>query len=170
MERPFPGYDCITYFCFICYMVIKMKKYISTGLLLILFSMTAQAQDNMYSKENLEKASAEELNQYLIQAQKLKKTGGTVTIVGSSTMLVGGVLIAINRETAFYVGSITFLGGLVINAFGIPTLAKGSSRVKKVSKAWNSRSNPVQMALVPCSLYNYQTHNMLPGLLLRIRF
>jgi hypothetical protein len=150
-------------------MVLKMKKYISTGLLLILFSITAQAQD-IYSKENLEKASSEELSLYLTQAQKLKKTGGIITIVGSSTIFVGGVLIALDRETAFYVGSYMVLGGLVITAIGIPTLTKGSSRVKKVSKIWDSRYNTSIIDLVPCSFYNYQTKNMQPGISLRIRF
>jgi len=155
-----PGYE---------YDIFTMKKHVTTGLLLILFTMAGQAQD-IYSKENLEKASLEELYQYLTQARKLKKTGGTVTIVGTSTMLLGGIFIASDRETAFYVGSSMVLGGLVINLFGLPTLAKGSSRVKKVSEVWNSRSNPVQMALVPCSLYNYQTQHILPGISLRIMF
>lgn len=131
--------------------------------------MTGQGQ-GLYSQEKLEKASREDLSLYLTKAQKQKKDGGVITILGSSTVIVGGVLIAANKETSFYVGFFTGLAGLGITAIGLPILATGSSRVKKVSKLWNTKYNATLIDLVPCSLYNYRTQHIQPGITLRIKF
>jgi hypothetical protein len=146
-----------------------MKKFSIVALLLILFAIDSKTQ-GLYSQKNLEKASKEDLSLYLTKAQKQKKTGGVITIIGSSTVIVGGVLIATNRETAFYVGFFTGLAGLGITAIGLPILETGSSRVKKVTKLWNTKYNATLVDLVPCSLYNYQTQHIQPGISLRIRF
>jgi hypothetical protein len=78
-----------------------MKKFSIVALLLILFATNSKTQ-GLYSKKNLEKASVEDLSLYLTKAQKQRKTGGIITIIGSSALLVGGVLLATDRETALY--------------------------------------------------------------------
>jgi hypothetical protein len=146
-----------------------MKKFSIVALLLILFAADCQPQ-GLYSKRNLESASVEDLSLYLTKAQRQKKTGGLITIVGSSTLIVGGVLIATDRESAFFAGFFTGLAGLGITAIGLPILATGSSRVKKVSKLWNTKYNSTLIDVVPCGLCNCQTQNIQPGISLRIRF
>jgi hypothetical protein len=146
-----------------------MKNFSIVALLLILFAMAGKTQGS-YSQKNLEKASKEDLSLYLTKAQKQKKAGRVITIVGSSTVIAGGVLIATNRETAFYMGFFTGLAGLGIAAIGLPILATGSSRVKKVSKLWKTKYSATLIDLVPCSLYNYGTQHIQPGISLRIRF
>jgi hypothetical protein len=142
---------------------------LSVALLIIVFSMTCQAQ-GLYSKKNLEQTSDEDLSLYLTKAQKLKRTGGVITIAGSSTMLAG-FLLMLDGETASYIGiymSFVGLGG--VTAIGLPVLATGSSRVKKISKVWNAKHKSSWIDLAPCGFYNYQTQNIQPGVSLRIRF
>lgn len=78
-----------------------MKKFSIVALLLILFATNSKTQ-GLYSKKNLEKASVEDLSLYLTKAQKQRKTGGIITIIGSSALLVGGVLLATDWKTALY--------------------------------------------------------------------
>lgn len=145
-----------------------MKKFSVTVFLFFLFISTLFSQ-GLYSKENLEKASLEELDLYLTKAQKLKKTGGFISIAGSSTAIVGIILMASGENTAYVGYPLSFIG-LGATVIGIPILATGSSRVKKVSKIWNTKYNMVVMDLVPCSIYNYQTQNIQPVIKVRIRF
>ena len=145
-----------------------MKKFSVTVFLIFLF-ISASFSQGLYSKENLEKASSEDLLLYLTNAQKLKKTGGIITIAGSSTAIVGIILMASGENTAYVGYPLSFIG-LGATVIGIPILATGSSRVKKVSKIWNTKHNMVLMDLVPCSLYNYQTQNIQPGMTIRISF
>lgn len=145
-----------------------MKKFSVTVFLFFLF-ISASFSQGLYSKENLEKASSEDLLLYLTNAQKLKKTGGIITIAGSSTAIVGIILMASGENTAYAGYPLSFIG-LGATVIGIPILATGSSRVKKVSKIWNTKHNMVFMDLVPCSLYNYQTQNIQPGMRIRISF
>ena len=147
-----------------------MKKSLLTGLLLLLFTIAGQAQ-SLYSQKNLEKASSEELTLYLTKAQKLKKTGSIISLTGASTVILGIALISTNREAAGYMGLGIGVTGIGITLVGLPILATGSSRIKKVSKAFNARYNNIgQVHLVPCSIYNYQTRNIQPGIALRINF
>lgn len=145
-----------------------IKKVSFVALLIVVFAMTSQGQ-GLYSKQNLEKASIEDLSLSLTKAQKLKKTGGVISILGSSAVLAGILLMAAGESTAYF-GFGMFFGGVGCTAIGIPILAAGSSRVKKTSKVWNDKYNAVWMELVPCSLYNYQTQNIQTGISLRIRF
>jgi hypothetical protein len=146
-----------------------MKKFTIVALLLFLFAIEDKAQ-GLYSQKNLEKVSSEDLSLYLTKAQKLKKTGGVITIVGSSILVVGGVFIATDRETAFYTGFYCGFAGLGITAIGLPIHLTGSSRVRKVSKLLKTKHNTTLIDLVPCSLCNYQTQHILPGISLRMKF
>jgi hypothetical protein len=59
---------------------------------------------------------------------------------------------------------------LGITTIGLPILITGSSRVKKVSEILNSKHNMARVDLVPCTLCNYQTQHVQPGISLRIKF
>jgi hypothetical protein len=146
-----------------------MKKLSGAAMLLFLF-MSVSFSQGLYSKENLEKASPEELLLYLKKAQKLKKAGGVITIAGSAAVLTGGVLISLTREASGYAGIYTALGGLGATVIGLPIFLAGSSRVNKVSNIWNSHYNTAQIDLVPCTLHNPHTQHIHPGISLRMRF
>ena len=68
-----------------------MKKLSIISLLLFLFAFAGQSQ-KIYSVENLEQASQEDLNIYLEKSQKLKKTGGFLSIAGPASAITGAVL------------------------------------------------------------------------------
>ena len=113
-----------------------MNKYLLIVLLLFLFTFASQAQGK-YSRENLEKASSEELTNYLIKAQKLKKTGTFIILPGISVLATGIGLMSTNREAAFYMGFAIGIAGIGITLVGLPVISTGSSRVKRVSKIFN---------------------------------
>jgi len=145
-----------------------IKKVSFIALLIIVFAINSQGQ-GLYSKQNLEKASIEDLSLSLTKAQKLKKTGVVISILGSSGV-IAGILLMAGGESTGYFGFGMFFGGVACAAIGIPILLTGSSRVKKTSEVWNDKYNTVRMELVPCSQYNYQTQNIQPGISLKIRF
>jgi hypothetical protein len=146
-----------------------MKKCFISGMLIVLFTLDGQAQ-GLYSRQNLEQTSNEDLSLYLMKAQKLKKTGGVITIAGASTV-ISGFLLMFDGETASYIGIyMSFFGLGGVTAIGIPILATGSSRVMRISKVWNAKNNAMWIDLAPCGLYNYQAQNIRPGIKLRIRF
>jgi hypothetical protein len=68
-----------------------MKKIIVTSLLFFLFIAVSFSQ-GLYSRENLEKASSQDLNLYLTKAGKLKKTGGILLISAPISGIIGAVL------------------------------------------------------------------------------
>ena len=138
-------------------------------LLIILLAMGSWAQ-GFYSQKNLEKVTTEDLSEYLTKALSLKKTGGVMTLVGSSTVIAGGALMLIDRETAFYIGFFSGIAGLGITAIGIPVLATGSYRVKRISNQWNKRYQGIIIDLVPYSFNNYLTRLIQPGISLKVRF
>ena len=145
-----------------------MKKVSAAAMFVILFALTGQSQE-LYSKKNLEQASSEDLSLYLTKAQKLKKAGAVVSIAGPSTVILGIILMAAGESTAYVGIGMSFVGfcGTVI---GIPILATGLSRVKRTSKVWNAKFNKAFIEISPGSFFNYQTHNIQPGLTLRISF
>jgi hypothetical protein len=145
------------------------RKILSMELLIIVFTMTCQAQ-RLYSYKNLEQTSEENLSLYLTKAQKLKKTGGIITIAGPSTVVAGLLLMTAGESIAGYLGFFMLPIGVGVTTIGIPILATGSSRVKKISKVWNSKHNTAWIEFAPCGLYNYQTQNIQPGISLKIRF
>lgn len=146
-----------------------MKKILSIGLLFTLMVFTCKAQQ-IYSKENLEKASLEDLNLYIEKAQKLKKTGKIITLVGSATALTGMVIIAGNSERTAYYGFYLLLAGAGVTVIGLPVLSTGSSRVKKINAIKNTAFDGIKMDLTPCSIYNYTTQNQQAGITLKISF
>jgi hypothetical protein len=145
-----------------------IKKVSFAALLIAVFAQVGQGQ-GLYSRQTLEKASVEDLSLSLTKAHNLKKTGIVISILGSSAVIAGIVLMSAGESTAYF-GFGVFFGGLGCSAIGIPILLTGSSRVKRISKVWNDKYNAVWMELVPSGLYNYQTRNIQPGISLRIRF
>ena len=144
-----------------------MKK-LSVAIVIFLFVLTCKGQE-LYSQKNLEQASSEDLSLYLTKAQKLKKAGAVVSIAGASTVILGIILMAAGESTA-YVGIGMSFVGLCGTVIGIPILATGLSRVKRTSKVWNAKFNKAFIEISPGSFVDYQTHNIQPGLTLRIRF
>ena len=151
-----------------------MKKITFISLLLFLFAFAGQSQ-KIYSVENLEQASQEDLNIYLEKSQKLKKTGGFLSIAGPSSFITGAVLFSAGwnnewDEDIMYVLYFMALGGIGATIVGLPILITGSSRVKKINTIKNTAYDGIKIDLKPCAQYNLATHNYQPGVTLRIRF
>ncbi len=68
-----------------------MVKISVTVFLLFLF-ITASFSQELYSKENLEKASSQDLFLYLTKAQKLRKAGGVLLIAAPISATTGVLL------------------------------------------------------------------------------
>ena len=156
-----------------------MKKILAIGLIIIMTAFASNAQ-NIYSKQNLEKVSQEDLNLYLNKAKKTRKTGTIMTIVGPIAFVGGGALswdafggndpYGGGSEAELATGVILMLGGMVSTVVGLPLLITGSSRVKKINRIKNTKFNGVTMEFTPCNFYNYQAQNHQLGLTLRMRF
>ena len=77
-----------------------MYKTLFLFLMVVLFSTTSHSQ-SIYSKQNLEQASREELIVYLKTSQKLKKTGTTLSLAGPGTILAGFIVFAATLDDTF---------------------------------------------------------------------
>lgn len=150
-----------------------MKKKLTIGLFLIILAFTSQAQ-KLYSKENLEKASIEDLSLYLEKAQKLKKTGVTLSIAGPVIFILGyGLGTATwsgGTSGMWTIGLGMLIIGPIVTLVGLPMLFAGSSRIKRINAIKSTAFNGIKMDLAPSGIYNYATQNYQPGITLRIRF
>lgn len=146
-----------------------MKKQTLTGLLLVLVMLSTQAQQ-IYSPENLEQSSQEKLELYLGKAQSLKKTGAILSIAGSASA-VTGLILAGAGESTFPLGFGMLLAGTGVTLVGIPILATGASRVKRVNKTIKTRQQgTASIELGPCGIHNYSTGKLQPGLRFSMKF
>ncbi len=153
-----------------------MKKITVIGLLCFLFEFTCQGQ-NLYSQhKNLEQASVEELNTYLIKAKKLKKTGAILSIGGPITSIVGYALFSSawsgNFGGSFTAGAgiIMLIVGIPVTVIGLPILIIGSSRVGRINSIIDNASNKVLIEIAPCHFHNYMAQNSQAGIKFMIRF
>lgn len=153
-----------------------MKKILFIGALCILFEFTAQGQ-NLYSMQNLQQSSPENLRTYLTFAKKQKKTGGTLMTTGAITA-VGGIVLAsaaydddewIGINTGSIIGGWMFLLGTGTAIVGLPIRITGSTRIKKINSIINNSSG-ASLEIAPCGLQNSLTQNIQPGIRLRMRF
>ena len=150
-----------------------MKKCLIIGLLVILLTLASNAQ-KLYSQQNLDQTSEDVLFHYLTKAQKLERTGGFLLIAVPASAISGLVLTSVSHsggtEGTWRLGLYMIMGSLGFTAAGIPAFLIGSSRVKKVTTTLSSKYKTALIDLAPCSLYNYQTQNVQPGITFRIRF
>ena len=142
-----------------------MKKLHIIGLLLLVFLISAEAQ-KVYSVENLEQSSLEDLQLYLGKARSLKKTGSFLSIAGP-TMALTGLLLS-GKESNFPVAFGMLLAGSGITLIGLPILATGSSRIKRVNAAIDSRQSSARLILGPGCFYNYERNILQAGISLRM--
>ena len=150
-----------------------MKRIAVTGLLFFLVLSVSLSQGK-YSKENLAKASLEDLNLYLEQARKLKKSGGFLSIAGPVAMVIGiaaaGAAWSGGTEGSYKFGVGMIFVGTASTLAGLPMLAVGSSRVKNVKNAISASGGVSSIQVAPCSFYNYTAGKIQPGIRLMIIF
>ena len=150
-----------------------MKTMACLILLNFVFATAGLAQAK-YSKQNLEQLSQEELGLYLLKAQKQKKTGAILSIVGPGTAVLGILLASYaygnGTENQFSAGLLMMGIGPIITVVGLPVMITGSSRVKRINNINNSSSTWGSMELGPCIINNFQANNQQHGVALRIRF
>lgn len=146
-----------------------MKRTLVIGILMVLFTFLSNAQGK-YSKERLEQLSQDQLDSYFQKAQKLKKTGTAVTLIGATPLLLGIALLSMNKEVTAYVGLGMATIGLGVTVIGIPILITGASRVKRINGMKHSVSDGIFLEVAPCSFKNHLAQNYQSGATLRIRF
>jgi hypothetical protein len=131
-----------------------------------------------YSYQNLKNSSPQELNLYLEQAQKQKKNGIILSVVGSVLAISGGALAAENfslsssaeEDFRLSAGLIMILGGGVTTIVGLAKLSLNSSRINMIEDIKTGSSETVYVEMSPCTYYNLNTQNYHPGIKLSIRF
>lgn len=141
-------------------------------LLLAIFTLTSQAQ-NIYSQQNLENSSVENLNKYLEQVKKYKRNGAILSISGPVSLVLGAELL--DRHMNFndstnpgeIFGVIFIVYGLIGTLVGIPMFAVNSSRVKKIR---NTLADKTSVELAPCSFNNYMAQTNQYGVTLKLKF
>ena len=144
-----------------------MKKMSIIGIILVCIAFSCHAQ-SVYSRQNLERASLEDLNFYLRQAKSTRTTGIILTAVGPVTY---GILLinANSKNSNMDLGTVGLLGllGTISTFVGIPILITGSSRVSRVK---NALSNKVSIDMAPSVFQSNLAKNHQTGLTLRIQF
>jgi hypothetical protein len=166
-----------------------MKVILATGFLLILCALS-QAQEfnstqnleqtyqldlsepdhapkHVYSKQNLQNASMDDLNIYLKKAKKLRKNGLIIYIAGSISFYAGGALFLASDYG--YEGFFLLAGGFVTAAVGIPIFVTNAIRVSNIKKAITSRTG-ANISMAPSFVFDKNAQNLNTGLTLRIRF
>lgn len=149
-----------------------MGKSSFISLIFIILISTSHAQ-GIYSEQSLEKDSLPTLNLHLERAQKLKKTGKIMSIVGPVSFIAGISLMSLGysdggTEVEFLAGSLLLLGGVVSTVVGLPILITNSSRVKRIKSAINNQHG-LSFNIAPGFVYNNNAQKFYPGITLRIR-
>ena len=143
-----------------------MKKVSIIGLFIIVVALPSHAQ-SVFSKQNLEQASQDDLSLYLKQAKSQKITGIVLSSAGiaavTSLVLVANSEVSMSLDTA----EVIFIGGTAATLIGIPLMIIGSSRVKKVK---NTLSDRVSIELAPCSFQNFTTQDKQHGVTFKLKF
>ncbi|MGV8964514.1 MAG: hypothetical protein ACOH2V_14195 [Candidatus Saccharimonadaceae bacterium] len=113
------------------------------------------------------------LNLHLEKAQKLKKAGVIMSIAGPVGCIAGitiaGLAYSGGTEGEFRAGLFLFLGGMITTFVGLPTLAIGSTRVKRIKAVKNAHQG-ASLHLSPGFVYNNKTQNLFPEVSLKVRF
>jgi hypothetical protein len=105
------------------------------------------------------------------KAQRLQKSGKTVTTVGGIT--VGTSLLTalvVDWGMAEVLLGFSALAGLGTMAVGIPINLTGKKRIERINSIDNTAVNDIGINIQPCAQYNLVTQNYQPGLKLNIRF
>jgi len=151
-----------------------MKRIISLIILMLTLTVASYSQ-NLYSRQNMEHASGQELRANFAKARKLKKTGTILTLGGLGAGVTGVFIFSqswagnLGEEFAT-IGPILFIGGVGAILIGIPTIIIGSIRIKKINNIIAASYPNLKLDLKPCAQYNLLTQNYHPGLTLNIRF
>lgn len=143
-----------------------MKTILIIGFIFIYFAFSSPAQ-RVYSKQNLEQASTEDLNHYLKKAKSKKTLGIILTAVGPVTYLTL-LEIANSDNSNMDLGTIGGLMalGTICTVVGITEFVTGSTRVNRIKKILPRRAS---IDIVPYSFQNSMAQNHQYGITLRIR-
>ncbi len=154
-----------------------MKKIILISIICLFFGITCQGQ-KIYSLENLQQTTPENLETYLTFAKKQKNTGRIVLNTGLITAGAGVVLAVaaydndewIGINTGTVIGSWMFILGTGAVLVGLPILISGSSRLKRINGVISQNSVHVPLEIAPYHFYNNIARHNQYGATVRIRF
>jgi hypothetical protein len=109
------------------------------------------------------------LSQYLKKAVNLKSSGESLSVVGSTSALLGIFLAASGGSTA-YLGAGMIVVGLVCTLVGVPMMMTVYSMEIAITEVLCKKNNTTMIDLIPSSIYNFQSRNIQPGLTPRVSF
>ena len=133
----------------------------------------------IYSDENLQSKSIDELNILLEKSQNIKKAGTILTFGSPLTFAAGLGLFSAGWSgsidgnfgaTAAGAGLFMIIASPVMLASGIPMLATGISRVRKIESVLEGSGFLSRMRISPTIQYNLVDDKYLAGVSLGVRF
>ncbi len=138
---------------------------------LIFTGVTANAQ-RLYSNENLQQSSDQELEVYLKNAEKQKRNGFIFAAVGGGTVL-GTLIYATSMDDPYGGVAIALLGtiaGTTFTGIGIGKVISNSKKIKRINNIKDSRASMITLNLLPDFRYDKISNNTSAGLKLSIAF
>lgn len=154
-----------------------MKKVLFISIFCLFFVGISHGQ-KMYSFENLEQSTPENLETYLTFAKKQKKTGAILLKTGLLTAGTGFVVAALSYDNDEWIGINT---GTAIGAWmcilgtgaalvGLPILISGSSRIKRINEVISRNSAHFPVEIIPSCFYDNIAQHQQYGATIRIKF
>ncbi|APG60517.1 hypothetical protein [Christiangramia salexigens] len=125
-----------------------MKSFQFILVFLLFAGVTCNAQ-RLYSVENLQQSSPEELNIYLETAKQQKKTGVLYTAIGGATMVGSIVMMGEESYGGFFFGLLGSLGGATFTGIGIGKIAVNSNRIKRINNLQESAIAKAKLQITP---------------------
>jgi hypothetical protein len=134
-----------------------------------------------YENKSLSELNIKELSFLYEKSSQTTNRGIILTIVGSSMVVVGGSIF-ISRitkdlgdweysgDTFYNIVSIATITGIVVAAFGIPTLIIGSERKKVINNIMKDQTKEISLQIIPLMYYNKSFNNYSAGLLVSLNF
>lgn len=148
-----------------------MKNLFLLLFFLIFTGVTANAQ-RLYSNENLQQSSDQELEVYLKNAEKQKRNGFIFAAVGGGAML-GTIALASSSGDFYDAIGIALIGTIVGTTFtgiGIGKVLSNSGKIRRINKIKDSRASMITLNLLPDFRYDKTSNNTSAGLKLSIAF
>ncbi len=156
----------------------KAIKFCFVAMFLILLgsnTLNAQWYTRSCDVLNVNECSSEEFECLWNKASKMSKTGAIVTIVGTSAIAGGGLLIGIaagNGHAGFAWTGVTFImGGILIDIIGLPVWIIGANRKYFLKNTPGYKDlNYAKLSISPIMLSDNINSSQIPGLSISLRF
>lgn len=152
-----------------------MKTIFIISFFCLLFDITCNGQ-KLYSLENLQQSSQEQLDTYLSFAKKQKKTGATIKTIGLLTVGAGVLVSAVSSHDDWIISTGEAIGGTMMLLgtgailVGLPIQLTGAARIRRINGVKADSLGTINIELVPCRFTNHLAQSSQTGVTLRIKF